>query len=281
MRHSTLLFFLCLVMAGVYVFLFHGTGTGINLLLFDLIVLLALWRTRPAVVVPQARLALSSMLLTALMVSVHGSLFTVVMNLISTALAIGILLAPEAKALHRSAAIAFAHLTAVPLAFLRAIPIPSRNASRTITPRGVLSVSLVPVVLLLFVSIYRASNPHFDQFLAVVLKKLDRLDFMMIQSFIIGLLISGFLLLATRNRLLTRWAMPGEDQLPLPVEGPADAIARGELLTATLLLTGLNILLLIANVLDIKYVWTGFQFDGQTAIRAGRFEAQEKSDRHG
>ena len=151
----------------------------------------------------------------------------------------------------------------MPLAFLRAIPIPSRNASRTITPRGVLSVSLVPVVLLLFVSIYRASNPHFDQFLAVVLKKLDRLDFMMIQSFIIGLLISGFLLLATRNRLLTRWAMPGEDQLPLPVEGPADAIARGELLTATLLLTGLNILLLIANVLDIKYVWTGFQFDGQ------------------
>jgi hypothetical protein len=30
-----------------------------------------------------------------------------------------------------------------------------------------------------------------------------------------------------------------------------------------MLLTGLNVLLLIANVLDIKYVWTGFQFDGQ------------------
>ena len=42
MRHSTTLFLLCLLLAGLYVFLFHGTGTGINLLLFELILATAL-----------------------------------------------------------------------------------------------------------------------------------------------------------------------------------------------------------------------------------------------
>ena len=65
MRHSTTLFLLCLLLAGLYVFLFHGTGTGINLLLFELIIATALWATRPARYPPLARLALGGVLITA------------------------------------------------------------------------------------------------------------------------------------------------------------------------------------------------------------------------
>ncbi len=264
MRHSTKLFLLCLFLAGLFVFLFHGTGTGINLLLFELIIAMALWATRTAPCPPLARLTLGGMFLTALMVVVHGSLLAVVMNITSVVLAIGLLLAPELNALHRSAVLSFAHLAAVPQAFLRAIPFPQHHAPGSrITPRGVLSVTLVPLVLLLFIAMYRASNPHFDQVMAKVLALLDNIDFALFGSFVIGLLISGFLLLTTRNEGLLRWAVSGKDRLLPPLEGAADPNVRNERLTATMLLTGLNVLLLIANVLDIKYVWTGFEFDGQ------------------
>lgn len=264
MRHSTKLFLLCLTLAGLYVFLFHGTGTGLNLLLFELIAALALWATCQAHYPPLARLTLSGVLLTAAMVVVHGSVLAVVVNMTSVGLAVGVLLAPELNALHRSAVLAFAHSLTVPRALLRTIPFPQRHLPRMgITPRGVLSIMVVPLVLLLFIAMYRASNPHFDQFMAKAFGFLDKLDFAVCWSFLIGLLISGFLLLTTRNEGLFRWAVSGKDQLQTFQEGPTDLKVNSERSTAVLLLAGLNVLLLIANVLDIKYVWTGFVFDGQ------------------
>lgn len=264
MQRSTKLFLSCLFLAGSYVFLFHGTGTGLNLLLFEFIAAVALWTTRPEPFPPLARLALGGMLLTAAMAVVHGSMLIVVMNVISVGLAIGVLLAPEVNALHRSAVLAVAHTTAVPLALLRAIPFPQRHMPRSsVTPRGVLSVTLVPLVLLLFMGMYRASNPHFDQFMAKVFAALENVDLAFFGSFLIGLLISGFLLLYTRNEGLLQWATRGKDRmLPTPT-GTTDTKVRSERLTATMLLAGLNLLLLVANALDIKYVWTGFAFDGQ------------------
>jgi hypothetical protein len=264
MTRTTLLFSLCLLTAATYVFLFHGNGTGLNLLLFELFVLAILWRIRPGPLAPLARLTVGGTLVTAIMVVVHGSTITVVLNLVSAGLAIGILLAPELNAMHRSAVLAAVHLTAVPLALLRTVPLPQRHAPGLgITPRGVLSVTVVPLVLLLFIAMYRSSNPHFDQLMAKAFAWLDNLDIALIGSFLVGLLISGFLLLTTRNEGLLRWASLGRDQLSPAGDGPPDPKVRSELLTATMLLAGLNVLLLIANVLDIKYVWTGFQFDGQ------------------
>lgn len=264
MRHSTKLFLLCLTLAGLYVFLFHGTGTGLNLLLFELFAAVALWATRRAPYPPLARLAFGGVLLTAAMAVVHGSMLAVVVNMTSVGLAVGVLLAPELNALHRSAVLAFAHFTAVPMALLRAIPFPQRHLPHMgITPRGVLSITVVPLVLLLFIAMYRASNPHFDQFMATVFGWLDNLNIALLGSFLIGLMISGFLLLTTRNETLLHWAASGSDQLLPPLEGSDGPKVNNEVLIATVLLAGLNILLLIANVLDIKYVWTGFAFNGQ------------------
>ena len=110
---------------------------------------------------------------------------------------------------------------------------------------------------------YSASNPHFDRFRMYAFSLLENLDLALFGSFLIGLLISGFVLLTTRNEQLVHWAGSSKDQLlPLTEDAP-DPKASNERLTAIILLAGLNVLLLIANVLDIKYVWTGFAFDGQ------------------
>lgn len=264
MPRSTTLFLLCLLLAGHYVFLFHGTGTGLNLLLFEMIAALAWRATRPERLPPLARLAFGGTLLTAAMVMLHGSLLAVVVNMVSTGLAIGILLAPELNALHRSAVLACAHLIAVPSAFLRIIPFPQRHVPRFgLTPRGVLSSTVAPLIFLVFIAMYRASNPHFDRLMVKVLGFLDHIDLALCGSFLIGLLISGFLLLTYRNEGLLRWAARGNDQLLQPVEESGEPKEKSEIVIAAVLLAGLNILLLVANVLDIRYVWTGFTFNGQ------------------
>ena len=83
MRHSAKLFILCVSMAGLCTYLFHGVGIGINLFVFEAIVAAAWWSMRR---VPASRLAILSvggMILTAAMVLVHGSTLAIVVNLIS------------------------------------------------------------------------------------------------------------------------------------------------------------------------------------------------------
>lgn len=264
MRHSTKLLLLCLILAALYAFLFHGAGAGLNLALFELIATAALGGTRPMPLPPLARLMLGGVLLTAVMAVFHGSLLAVVVNMIAVGLVIGVWLAPGLNALHRSAVLALAHLTTVPLALLRAIPFPQhRTPHIAITPRTVLSISIVPFAYLVFTAMYRASNPHFDQFMAKSLGYLDRIDLALTGSFLLGLLISGFLLLTTRNERLLSWATRGSDRLIPQAAATAGSGVKKEALIATVLLVGLNALLLIANVLDIQYVWAGFTFDGQ------------------
>jgi hypothetical protein len=260
MNRSTALLLSCLALAAVYVFLFHGTGTGLNLLLFELLAAIAVRQARPVALPPLARLTLGGTLLTAVMVVVHGSLLTVVVNLLSAGLTVGILLAPSVNALHRSTAVAAAHLASIPLAFLQVLPF---RRSAGITARGVLSLAFVPLVLLLFTALYSNSNPHFDQAMTRLAHWLDRLDLALLGSFLLGLLISGFLLFRLRNEGISAWAREGHDQLLPAGEGPQDGAFQGERLKALLLLAGLNGLLLVANVLDIRYVWSGFEFNGR------------------
>jgi hypothetical protein len=58
---------------------------------------------------------------------------------------------------------------------------------------------LVPLILLLFIGMYRSSNSHFDRFMAKVFALVENVDLTLAGSFLVGLLISGFLLLTSRN----------------------------------------------------------------------------------
>lgn len=261
MQRNRVLFPLCLLLAAVHVFLFHDSGIGLNLLLFELAAAGVLWFIRPTALPQTARWTLGGTMLSALMVAWHGSLLAVVLNLVSAALTVGILLAPELRALHQSALLAAAHLPAVPGALLRAIPARGLADRASITPRHVLSLAAVPLFLVLFGSMYRASNPFFDGFTEKALAAFD-VDMALVGSIVLGLLVSGFILLPSHHERLMRWAAGTGDQLQPNGEATGPDVRR-EIFIAMLLLGGLNVLLLIVNALDIRHVWTGFQFDGQ------------------
>ncbi len=264
MRHSTKLFILCVSMAGLYTFLFHGVGIGINLLLFEAAVV-ATWLSLRRV--PASRLSILSvggMLLTAAMVALHGSTMTIVANLISVGFTVGVLLAPGMNALHRAAVASLVHLWAVPMALVRSSPfLRGRTTGGGSWATGLLKASVVPLFLLAFAGMYRMSNPYFDGFMDHVLAIFNRLDTALIGSFLVGLLASGYLLLSTRSAALSRWTAPRSDLLQAGPEVAVGQFLRSEIRMATVLLAGLNLLLLAANVLDIRYVWLDFKFNGQ------------------
>jgi hypothetical protein len=98
----------CLAFAALFTVLFHGTGIGLNLLLFELAAFGFLITSHRVRMERNVLLTLGATLLTALLVVWYGSKLALVMNLVSALLAIGTVLAPEFTALHHSALLAVA-----------------------------------------------------------------------------------------------------------------------------------------------------------------------------
>lgn len=260
-------YLLCLAYAALFTFLFHGTGIGLNLLLFELLIgaaVIAL-HARPG---PRSALVpAAGTILTAVLVVLHGSSLALVMNLISVLLTIGMLLAPELEALHSQAALAFAHLAAAQRAFLGSIPWPAgTRPAFGITPRGAVSGALLPLIVLLFATLYSSSNPYFGRITADFYAWCGRLDASLLLVFLLGLMLCSFILLRTINARLMGWAASRSDELKpgLAPDGAARARAlANETRTGVLLLGSLNALLLLLNALDVYHVWFNFRFEGQ------------------
>jgi hypothetical protein len=257
----------CLAFAALFTFLFHGTGIGLNLLLFEVLVFGALFAMRRLPMERYVMLTVGGSLLTAVMVVLYGSSLALVVNMVSVVFAVGVLLAPELGALHHSAALAGAHLLAAQQAFVRLLPVPDSGGSGLrLTPRGVLSITLLPLIVLLFATLYSGSNPYFGKLVEDFYSWLGRIDSSLPFVFLLGLVLSTFLLLATRNEQIVRWARAKMDALVPSVRMGEDdhrRSVRSEAAIGILLLASLNALLLLLNALDIHHVWFNFRFEGQ------------------
>lgn len=254
-----------LAFAALFTFLFHDTGIGLNLLLFELAFFGFLLVRRRLPPRRDVIITTGATLLTAVFVVLHGSTLALVMNLISSLFALGVLLAPELGALHRSAVLALSRLLATPRALLRALPIRRQDGlALGITPRGAVASALVPLIVLLFATLYSASNPVFGELTDRFYHWLGEIDASLPFVFLLGLLLSGAFLLASRSERLLRWAGLGTDALiPGPLDDARTATLRTEVRTGVLLLGLLNALLLLLNVLDVHHVWFHFTFTGQ------------------
>ncbi|MBL7951110.1 MAG: DUF4173 domain-containing protein [Flavobacteriales bacterium] len=267
MSHTHRSFLTCLAFATLFTALFHGTGIGLNLLLFEAVVLVALFALGRVPAQRHVLLPVAATLLTAVMVVLYGSVLALVVNVVSVVFTVGVLLAPELEALHHAAALAMAHLFAAQRALLRTLPVAraSGNGFR-LTPRGVLSVTLVPLIVLLFVILYSASNPYFAELAVRSYAWLEVMDASLPLLFAAGLALSAFLFLLTRHQRFMRWATSRTDALlPRTVDQQEahQRVLRSEAMTGLLLLACLNALLLLLNALDIWHVWFHFSFTGQ------------------
>lgn len=258
-RYHTLL--LCLGLAAAFTLLFHDTGIGLNLLLFEALAALA-WKLAGRRVrwSPLARVSLGAVAATAVAIVLHASAMAIALNIISVALAVGLLLAPELSATHHAFLLAVQHAWKVPAVFARMLPRRGIDgAGARVAPRLIITTASMPLLLALFAGLYGASNPYFgalvDRFYAWV----GQADLSLLLTLVLGLFFSLFLLLASAHPRLLAWAGLRSDALT-PTPPSAD---RGEMRLGLVLFSALNALLLLMNVLDLQHVWLHFTFTGQ------------------
>jgi hypothetical protein len=138
-----------------------------------------------------------------------------------------------------------------------------------------IALFIVPVlVILIFMTLYRASNPKFDRVMSVVFEWLEppfvwlssNLNFALIFTFILCFIVATFALVYSRSKNISDSLNACVDTLirkrrkwPLfKFNG-----LKNEYKSAVFLFGGLNVLLLIVNVIDIQWVWFDFEWNGQ------------------
>lgn len=213
--------------------------------------------------------------ITAILTVVHNSALVIFVNILSMFMLIGVLLYPSAKALNYSVAFSFYNLFVAHFTFLKKLGDASEGNSPFAKVVKWLRIVFIPTgIILLFVLIYRASNPVFDGIALKIINKfewmwlaiIEHVDVELMLVFFLGIFITDFLLLKTTERNLQRSADHASDKLvrkrkPLFRNTLSISLLR-EHRSSVFLLIVLNALILLINVLDVYWVWFNFEWEG-------------------
>jgi hypothetical protein len=131
------------------------------------------------------------------------------------------------------------------------------------------------IIIIIFIFIYRRSNPIFDQLVSHVgVYMQDCLnyvfkdfDFLIIVTFIIGLFLSNFFLLRTSDEGIIKSDLLSSTELKRKKMRKGRNIRvtalKNEYKAGIFLLLILNLILLVLNTIDIYWVWFNFKWEGQ------------------
>jgi hypothetical protein len=256
--------------------LFYGMGIGLNLALFCvLIAALVAHRVGWSGLSGAARAAMAGMLVAASMVVVHGSNIAPIMAMLALLWFTALAHEPALRSLPFAMLQAMGNFIVLPMAALdgagRAAP--ERSATRAGWRWARMAV--VPMlVLALFFQLYRVGNPRFDHLTAGFLQGLWNMLSQVFELvftahalfFLFGAFACAGLLFRFAPRLVAQWEQGFHDTMrrvrerrphwmaPLPMDPLERERRRG-----ILLLVLVNALLLVVNVIDINWVWFGFE----------------------
>lgn len=262
------------VFALFFVYLFSGQQAGLNVLLFNLLLLGGIcWSGR---LVPANRMHLllsSGALLSAVMVLMYGSVMAMTANVFSLILLLGFIAAGEMTLIINAFAISiFAALSAPYNYFTEAMQITGQRSSGRRLMRFVLVVLTPFVFLLIFTTIYASASPFFNNLTGGLLEKIgDFFEALMqiISPTYFWLAVAGFLiftafLFGNSNRLLMMFREDGSMQLQRQRRSFSGRITslKTEFNSGVVMLVLLNLVLAVMNILDIYNVWFFFEWNG-------------------
>lgn len=256
--------------------LFWQAGTGLNLGLFTLLVLsgsLALHGARHTTL--PARVALVLTLLAGLMVVVHGTAVAIVGAVAGLLVTSALVMEPGLRSLPYALGQAVTNLFVGPFRLPSALSAALAGNRRASRGWRWFRIALVPVlVFVVYLQLYRVANPRFDTFTASFLDGFGRwladafaeLFTPHLLFLVLAVLVAAGLLLRNAPRA---WSLPEShwtDVLlrrrsrrpgwlrPLPMNALERERRRG-----ILLLVLVNLLLVVVNIIDIHWFWTGFE----------------------
>ncbi|MCF8297023.1 MAG: DUF4173 domain-containing protein [Saprospiraceae bacterium] len=256
---------------------FYKQNIGLNLLLFEVIVFVLLFYFKRINLNHQTSLIVfAGTLLSAFFVLINNSDISIVVNLLSFLIFIGLILYPQSRSLISSFGIGFLNLFTAQSDFVT-------SSNQTIDQRPRLKkilkyvkIIFIPIlIILLFIFIYRLANPIFEKHLLDFTRTLNRivnyifrkLDIIMFLLFLLGLLFSNFIFLGKPNNKIIEFEQSSSDFLIRKRKKHFSKFKKlaliNEYKAAIFLLFVLNALILIVNIIDINWVWINFEWNGK------------------
>ncbi|NTW24128.1 MAG: DUF4173 domain-containing protein [Lentimicrobium sp.] len=263
-----------IVFALIFVFLFKGQQAGLNVFLFNLLLLGGIyWSGR---LIKQNRFQLlfsSGALLSAIMVVVHGSTMAMAANIFSLILLLGFVAATDMKLLINGfTASVFALITAPYQYFKDFTELTGQKSSGRKLLRFILVIIAPIVALLIFTTLYASASPYFNKLTGGLIERLaDFFEVLMrfISPAAFWLFIAGFLIFIAflsgkSNRFLLLFSEKAGMQLFRTRQlfsGRMNSL-KTEYRSGVVMLVLLNLLLAVMNGLDIYNVWFFFEWNG-------------------
>ena len=263
-----------LVITVLFTILFYHHPVGINIFIFTIIVLAALYyQTRFSFKNTYLLVVFTGALLSAFSVLINLSYFGFTINVISLFLFAGILILPETGSLVTPLRLSVNNTIASFGLFFKNLGDTRLNGQKLGSRIWRARFFIFPVlIILVFVGLYRHSNPWFHQLLENVGSWLHRIlstiSFGIILTILLGICTGIFLFYRAYNhRIIELSSALGDNMIRKKINkrGVRRSMLglRNELRAAVFLFGILNIILLIVNSMDVYWVWFNFEWNGQ------------------
>ena len=264
-----------LISAILFTLLFYDQDLGINLLLFELSVIGLLLLHKRFSFKTEVMVTLLGTVITALMVVIHNSMISVLVNIFSMFMMVSTILLPNARSLVFSGVLGAIHTVMAQIEMVSQFSkIGSDNSLFGIFMKWARIIVIPIVIVIIFVSIYSAANPVFEEMVSGITDVFDsilrfiteRIEVGLFWFFFLGVIISDFLIQKTTESSVAKRALAATDQLNRKRKKQyfktLDLGLKREFRSGMLLLIALNSLLLLINCIDIYWVWFNFEWSG-------------------
>jgi len=266
-----------IISAVIFTLLFHKQSLGLNLLFFETAFLIWLLFTKQIKRKNKTLLTFGTGLLLSAFITVFThSVFAYVINFLWFFTFIGILIYPNVKSILNAIGLAFVSIFNSQIIFLNELFGIKFKGQKLGNHIWKYSIYIIPLIIIfIFIAIYSLSNPIFDNLVNWIASLFRRnlwaifknFDFAILITLFMGLFFANFLFLRTENKDIVDYDLNTDDKLKRLKEGSSDGSSTNSLMNeykaGVFLLIILNLILLVLNAIDIKWVWFNFEWEGQ------------------
>lgn len=263
--------------AVIFGLLFHNNALGINLVIYELILLAWLFFTKQlAFKTPLERLIVVAQVFTLFTTVWHHSIWSYVIHFTISFFLVGIMISPTLRSLTNVLGMGISNaFMCFHEVFKQDETPPTKTTSRRTYRLKLLKYYVLPIgIILLFASLYGWANPEFGEYVDVVLDKIgdafevlfNSIDFWIIWTFLLGAVISIFVLRRGKNaKVQESDDAATDDKLRRKRIGHRfkNLGLKNETQVGIFLFGSLNVLLFAMNVMDFNHVWFNFKWEGQ------------------
>ena len=267
-----------LVTALFFAIVFYKNYIGVNLLLFELVVVpLMFYINKPIRLNFLSASVLATLIISATMVVVLNTSWSVFINIISLFTLSGVLAYQGFRSYIHAFGESFFRVFSSQFSVLldwqetKTIKTSSATKSSAMPLGRVVSLILIPLsILIVFIILYStASSKFYAQFADIfnaITNFLESIDFLFVVMIVFGSIVANVLYMRTRQVGLHAMDIKATDGIfRIRKKSLYAAKIMGlktQYLSGVILLASLNVLIFYFNILDFIYLWFGFEWDG-------------------